>query len=117
MSCIRCGAYTDPDQNICPDCSQNPQVTVLPPEENENFQGLTIEQTTNDPGYDQSQAHHSNPHVYVRHFNFSSTKGNLLLKLFIGAIFLLVIVIALPLALIFLAFFIINWFLTKHTSK
>ena len=42
MSCIHCGAHIDPEQTICPDCQHNPTVTVLPPEENENFNGLTM---------------------------------------------------------------------------
>jgi hypothetical protein len=117
MSCIHCGAYTEPEQNICPDCRQNQQVTVLPPEERENFQGLTIEESINGTEYNRSQAEHSNPHVYVHQFNFGSTKGGLLLKLLIGAIFLLVIMVALPLALIFLAFFIINWFFIRKSSR
>jgi hypothetical protein len=117
MSCIRCGAYTEPGQSLCSDCKENPQVTVLPPEERENFQGLTIDQSGNSEGDDQSQTRRSNPHVYVRRFSFGSTKGGLFFKLFIAAIFLLLVLVALPLALIFLAFFIINWLLMRNSGR
>jgi hypothetical protein len=117
MPCIHCGADTEPGQDTCINCRQKPEVTVLPPEERENFNGLTIEPDSNDKDYHQSQTNHSNPHVFVHQFNFGSAKGNLLLKLLIGAVFLVIVILALPVALIFLAFFIINWLFIRHSSR
>ena len=117
MPCIHCGADTEPGQDICINCRQKPEVTVLPPEERENFAGLTIEQDPDRKDYHQSGPNHSHPHVFVRQFSFRSTKGHLLLKLLIGAVFLVIVIFALPVALIFLAFFIINWLFLRHSSR
>ena len=118
MSCIHCGAHLNPDQQICPDCQHNSTVTVLSPEERESFNGLTIQDIA---GNDQSQEHNSNPHVYVRHFSFGTTHGNWLIRLLVGAIFLLVIIFALPIVLIslaiFIIFFIINRIFIGRTYK
>jgi hypothetical protein len=116
MSCIHCGTYTDPGQSTCPNCNQNPRVIVLPPEENKNFQGITIDQTSDNADYNQPQTQHSNPNVYARHFKFNA-KGNLLLKILLGVIFLLILLIALPLALILLALFIFNWIFLRRAAK
>ncbi len=117
MSCIHCGAETKPGEDICNNCRRHPEVTVLSPGERENFQGLTIEQDQNGKDYDHPAGNESNPRprVFVRQFNFGSGKGSLLLKLLLGAVFLVVIVLALPLALIFLAFFIINWLFLRSS--
>jgi hypothetical protein len=114
MTCIYCGADTGSEQNICRDCAQNPRVTVLAPEERENFQGLTIDQSTGRAGHEQSQVPGSNPHVYVRQFSLGHIRGGFLLKLLIGAVFLLLISVALPVSLVFLAFIIMNWILTRR---
>ncbi len=117
MSCIHCGAQTKPGEDICDNCRHQPEVTVLSPGERENFQGLTIEQAQTSKDYYHSDTDESNPrpHVFVRQFSFGSGKGSLLLKLLLGAVFLVVIVLALPVALIFLAFFIINWLFLRSS--
>lgn len=116
MPCERCGANTDPEQTVCSNCQAEPKVTVLPPEARENFNGLTIEQ--NGPQFHESQSDSNRfgPHIYVRHFGFGSAKNGLFTKLLLGAVLLLVFMIALPLALILLAFIIIRWLLFKHPS-
>jgi hypothetical protein len=113
MSCIHCGRNIDPDQTICSDCQQNPKVTVLPPEERENFNGLTIQQAEDGTEYNNSSESNSNPHIYVRHFSFGSAKGNLLTKLLIAAIIILVVFVALPFVLISLAVFIIFFIINR----
>ncbi len=117
MSCIHCGAETKSGENICNNCKHQPEVTVLSSDERENFQGLTIEQDQNSKDYYHSDTNESNPHprVFVRQFSFGSGKGSLLLKLLLGAGFLIVVILALPVALIFLAFFIINWLFLRSS--
>lgn len=117
MNCIYCGAYTESEQGICSNCAQNPKVTVLPPGERENFQGLTIEQDSDKSGYNHSQSQNSNPHIYVRQFSFGNRKGSFLIKLLLGAIFLVVVLVALPIALAFLAVFLINWIFMRRESR
>jgi hypothetical protein len=116
MSCIYCGAFTDPSQTVCEKCRHNPEVTVLAPEERENFNGLTIEQDLNGNEYHQSQETDSNPHVYVRRISLGSS-GGLLTKLIIAGIFLVIVLVALPLALILLLFFIIGRFLIMSKRR
>jgi hypothetical protein len=115
MSCIHCGAETNPGENICTKCKQYQEVTVLSPDERENFHGLTIEQDPNGQEYYHRENGESDPRVFVRQFSFNSGKGSLLLKLLLGAGFLAVIILALPIALIFLAFFIINWLFLRSS--
>jgi hypothetical protein len=124
MSCIYCGASTDPNQTICEKCRRNPEVIVLPPAERENFNGLTIEQDLNGNEYHRSQeldphsdsnsssSSNPNPRVYVRHINLGSS-GGWLTKLIIAGVFLVIILVALPLALLLLLCFIIGRFLIK----
>jgi hypothetical protein len=115
MSCVHCGFNLESDQTTCPNCHQNSQVTVLPDEERECFNGLTIGQENGNEYY-QSQNHSSDRHVYVRHINLNS-RGNLLAKLLIGAFLLLFIIIALPVAIILSVCFAIFWFLRKNIFK
>ena len=115
MSCIHCGAETNPGEDTCINCRRQSEVTVLSPDERENFHGLTIEQDQNGKEYHRSETNGPNPRVFVRQFSFGSAKGSLFLKLLLGAAFLVIIMLALPIALIFLAFFIINWLFLRSS--
>lgn len=73
--------YSD-GRNTSPDQSNNEeqgQVKVLPPEERENFKGITIEagdsgrQEQNYRGYYESDYRDPRKRVYVRHVNLSSS--------------------------------------------
>lgn len=82
------------------------QVQVLPPEERENFQGITIDtgdtgkQEPNNRGYADYEYRDPQKRVYVRHVNL---KSGLLNRLALGLLIITVTFIALP----FLLFIII----------
>ena len=103
MDCLHCGKSIDSaatDITVCPNCGQNPRVTVLGPEERENFTGLTINQKPEDD-YDNS---HREQRVFMRRINL-----NPLTALLMGGVFLLLVIMILPLALPIIFIALIIW--------
>lgn len=117
MSCLYCGFQLTPEQTTCPNCHQSSSVTVLSPTELENFDGLTIEQIKKGAESQNSQTATINRHIYVRRINLNSLSGNLLTKLIIGSLILLIIIVALPLALLFISFLTMSWLIAKTGAK
>lgn len=79
------------------------EVQILPPEERENFKGITIdagEQEKNNQDYSEYEYHDPHKRVYVRRVNL---KGGLFNWVVLGLLFVVAIFIALP----FLLFIII----------
>lgn len=91
MKCTKCGAETGGENEYCQTCQ--PSVRVLSPEERENFDGLTIQEESEDQDYWEQPEHERN--VYVRHINLAP-KGVLGL-IIMAIIFLGLMVVALPL--------------------
>ena len=123
MYCAKCGQETKDNENLCVNCQQpENQIEVLPPEERENFQGITLEQNESNQhhskeGYYEFENNGQRQKVYVKHINMKSFKMGFLAKLLLGMAVMLLIVVALPLALLFLGIFLIGWFLNQFTHR
>ncbi|MGE5581829.1 MAG: hypothetical protein ACM3X9_04745 [Bacillota bacterium] len=111
MVCLHCGFNLESGQTICPNCGEDPRVTVLPPEERENYSGLTIEQAENGNSYKESEGTTSSRRVFVHNISLNPGKG-LFTSILLGAIFLVIFIIALPVALLLAALFFLIWSLT-----
>lgn len=104
MQCNTCGNEFDEQAGTCPGCHTDPgKVQVLSPEERENFNGITIEQNSDNP----KNAKTGSPFQKV--FIFQSSSGGMLAKLIIGALLLIAVVVFLPLAILFIATLGLNW--------
>jgi hypothetical protein len=112
MRCYRCGAEIETESGVCPNCGERldgSEIEVLPPEERDEFQGITLEQnpqTSGDErGYYDYEYRDSRKGVYVRRINLSG-KGGWLSRLLVGLIILAVIFFIFPFLLVLLIFFV-----------
>ncbi len=111
MNCLNCGFEVEPEDSVCKNCKQNPRISILPPEENENFTGLTIEQDLNNQ---QKEFNHNDPRIFIRRIQFGTGKNNFLFYFFIAIMLLLLAVIALPLFLVIIGLFLISMVFGKR---
>ncbi|MCX7780653.1 MAG: zinc ribbon domain-containing protein [Negativicutes bacterium] len=112
MHCSDCGKEKGDHANACPHCGYAPNITVLSPEEREQFQGVTIEQNERQEerranGYYEYTSTGPNHRVHVRHISFDSTGGGfwsrILIILAVLGFIAALLFVALPLALIVIA--------------
>lgn len=116
MRCAQCGAELKPGEQQCSNCCRTETgVHILTPEDNRQFNGVTLEQEgQHDAGggnyeYRSSQFGRQ---VHIRHINLAGT--GLLAKLLIGAILALLVFIVLPIAFFVAAVGIIIWVLLRR---
>jgi hypothetical protein len=112
MRCNRCGAESESDNGVCPNCGERTdgaEVEVLPPEERDEFQGITIEQNPqasgDERGYSDYEYHDPHKGVYVRRINLSG-KGGWFGGILAGLAVLAFIFLVFPILLVLLIFFI-----------
>jgi len=119
MKCSNRGIEFDDDGPVRPQCGgTGDQVEVLPPEERDNFRGITIgdEPPAADRPCQSSQSENggSRRRVYVKTFNFGgSTPGGIITKLLAAAVMIGLIIVALPLVLIIAGLIAVSWLLTR----
>lgn len=114
--CFECGAEFKQGDEQCVVCNASlNQVRVMTSAEREKFTGMTIQQdgkAENGSSYDESG---SRSKIYVRQVNFGG--AGLLTKLIIGAgLVALVMLVALPLILVFLAAAGFGWLVFRRKS-
>ena len=108
MGCANCGSEFDDNLDNCPECNSSRNVTVLTPEERENFSGVTISQEEEKKQDGYYEYTHSRPgqRVHIRQVSFDSSKHGAWGKLAIGLAVLAVIaglfLVALPIVLFFI---------------
>jgi len=124
MRCPTFNEEMDGENSTCSRCSGDAaEVKVLPPDERDDFKGLTIQQgedATTGSG-DRGSAsgnyeyHSEGPghRVYVRQVSFGSQPFGFLTKLVIAAMILFFIFVALPVALVLMVVFSILWWLVR----
>jgi hypothetical protein len=112
MRCYRCGTEVETENGVCPNCGERldgSEIEVLPPEERDEFQGITIEQNPQTSGDEGGYYHYEyhGPHkgVYVRRINLSG-KGGWLSRILVGLMILAVIFFIFPFLLVLLIFFV-----------
>jgi hypothetical protein len=109
MRCYKCGTEIETENGSCPNCGERldgSEVEVLPPEERDEFQGITIEQnpqTSGERGY--YEYHDPHKGVYVRQINLSG-KGGWLSRILVGLIIFALIFFIFPFLLVLLIFFV-----------
>ncbi|TCL76418.1 hypothetical protein EDC14_1002177 [Hydrogenispora ethanolica] len=111
MKCFQCGYEFDDAAERCPQCGAEPdKVQVLPPEERENFQGLTIEVEPGDAGGERRQEEGPRRRVFVHRVDVGNSAGGFFLKLLIAGIALLLLIMVLPVALFWIVIVLAGWF-------
>jgi len=114
MQCRVCGRPTESGETVCWRCAEE-RVTVLTPEENRSFTGVTIEQEPDDKQW--SGDGRTNPRVHVRYYNFSTGSGSFWQKILVALIILGIVFFVVP------AFFVIVllacgvWFLLNFLRR
>jgi hypothetical protein len=116
MLCEKCGAEIIPPETVCSACEQ-PKVQLLPPEERENFGGITIEQPQPEESYYRSETDENNHRVYVRQVQINSPLKSILVIGLIGIVLLFLVLVALPLAVLVMALFGFGLFLPRRSPK
>lgn len=112
MRCTICGEETN-EENPCASCrTKLNQIQILSPVERENFNGVTIEEGTPNKEYSKPGNYHSHQRVYT----FNSSNGSIMTKLILGAILLILIIVALPIAIFLLVILGFNWLLRRSNS-
>lgn len=114
--CLECGTEYQSGQEHCPACNAalNP-VRVMTLNEREQFDGMTIEQDDNSGKYGQYDKAGTKSRVYVRQVKFSSGGMGLITKLLIGAgLVALIMLVALPVMLVFLAAAVFGWLVFRR---
>ena len=125
MQCPKCGGETDA-AGFCKSCAGGePEITVLSPDERDDFHGMTIQQgNEREPGPDYPQwpadgnqeyrSEGPGHRVYVRQVSFGSQSTSWLTKLVIAAVIGFLLFVALPVALIILAVSSLLWWLFRR---
>ena len=125
MRCPKCGDEMD-TADTCKKCADGePELTILTPDERDEFRGLTIQQgNERDQGPDYPQwpddggysyrSEGPGHRVYVRQVSFGSQSTGWLTKLIIAAVLLFLLFVALPLALIVIAVSSVLWWLFRR---
>jgi hypothetical protein len=104
LRCNVCGNETFEVTGTCPDCALNlNKVQVLPPDERENFHGLTIEQDGRRETNDRTRS------PFGKVFIYNSASAGAMTKLILSTILLFVVILFLPLALLLAATLGLNW--------
>ena len=103
LNCRVCGAKVEMDEEKCLKCREmESKVQVLTLEEKQDFNGITLEQDTQEEeGHNEYQANNGKPHIYIKQFSISNT--SLLTKLLVGIILAGFIFVALPIAIFFIS--------------
>lgn len=105
--CPECGKERDASVEKCPYCEQELQITVLSPQERETFQGVTINQDTDEGREENYQytGYGPNHRVHIRHVHVSggSFWSKLLIALTIMAFLAALVFVALPLVFVVVA--------------
>lgn len=126
MRCPKCGMEWDGNGSECSRCAAaEPEITILSPDERDDFHGLTIQQgNEREPASDYpqwpadgNQEYHSEGpghRVYVRQVSFGSNSMGILTKLVLAAIVLFLLFVALPLALLIMLISSILWWLFRR---
>ena len=94
MKCPKCGAEMENDGGVCSRCAaETAEVKVLPPDERDDFKGMTIQQggeagdktgfREEPPGSYEYRSEGPGHRVYVRQVSFGSQSMGLLTKLLI----------------------------------
>lgn len=110
MACQFCGNPTEQDETVCPQCKEQHRVIILTPEENRSFQGMTINQDSDDTQADNGM---TNPRVHVRYFNLDSGQGKLWHKLMVAVVILAVLFFVLPAVFLLILVSGSIWFLLR----
>jgi hypothetical protein len=114
MRCKKCNAEMEAEVGVCPVCGERwteheVEVEVLPPEERDEFQGITIEQnpqsSPDERGDSNYEYYDPRKRVYVRQINLSG-KGGWLSRILVGLAVLAVIFLAFPFFFMLLIFFV-----------
>lgn len=108
MRCTNCGSEFDDSLEKCPNCNSSRNVTILSPEERENFRGMTIsqEEEKREDGY--YEYNHTGPghRVHIRQVRFDSSRHGFWGKFAVGLAVLAIIaglfLVALPIVLFFI---------------
>lgn len=124
MLCNICGAeYLSPETS-CPTCRKQSPVRILPPDQREDFNGLTIEQeehgkTYFEQGEDYYKYENNGPNhrVYIHRVNINSPLKSVLTVLTVGAVLALLVLVAMPLAILLIAAFGFNWLFGRLNSR
>ena len=125
MKCPKCGVEMENDGGVCSRCAaETAEVKVLPPDERDDFKGMTIQQggeagdktgfREESPGSYEYRSEGPGHRVYVRQVSFGSQSMGLLTKLLIVAVVLFLILVALPVALLVVAISSLIWWLVKR---
>lgn len=114
MRCTDCGREMEPQEQECAHCGRaRGEVQVLSRQDRDSFQGVTLE---NEPAEQRSYEYESrgpNHRVYVRQVTFGPGRMGFWTKLLLGAIFLILIFVFLPLALFFITAVSLIWLLFR----
>lgn len=108
MQCSKCGTQFEGDSQFCPNCQ--PAVRVLTPEERENFEGMTIQDTEYRGNGDRDYSG-TGRRVYVKHIQLGP--GGLLGRIILGLVVAGLIVVALPFMIFILGAALLGWMLTR----
>lgn len=126
MRCPKCNEEMGEATSICGRCAEDDvDVKVLRPDERDDFKGLTIQQgiepsaeseshSAGDAGNYEYRSEGPGHRVYVRQVSFGSKSFGFLTKLFIAALVLFFIFVALPVALVLMAVLSIVWWLVRR---
>lgn len=119
MRCENCGNLNSDNQSSCSRCGQPlTSVQILSPEERENFTGVTIEEESHqseEDFYYQEYAgpNGSNQRIFVRRMTINNSPGKFLRNFLVGIVLVGLVIVAFPVALVVLGFFLLNWFINR----
>ncbi|MBP2653704.1 MAG: hypothetical protein H6Q73_1273 [Firmicutes bacterium] len=116
MRCASCGKDLGLDEKC--ECRELPnEVTILPPEERENFQGITVESNAESQSagsYYEYQERGANQRIHIRQMTFGSGRMKWSTKLLIAGIFTIVVLVFLPLAIFVVVVASLVWLLLRY---
>ena len=119
MRCASCGKVLGPDERC--DCRVAPEeVTVLPPEERENFHGITVESRTENQSvgsYYEYRDSGTNHGIHIRRMSFGSGRMKWTTKLLLAGVFAIVVFVFLPLAILFAVAASLVWLLLRFMRR
>ena len=114
MRCVHCGFSLTESDTVCANCGKAASpVSVLPPEERESFNGITIEQDTGERAGSSTSQQRQRVYYHQVNIGNNSMLSGLFTLLVIGFVVALILFFAVPALILMVVAGIVLWFLRR----